>query len=334
MRRTVIVGDIHGCFDELTELLDTVGLHPDDLLVSVGDIVDRGPAPTEVVQFFRERPNSLVVMGNHERKHAHGTLSYAQQITRLQMGDHYAEAVDWLRTLPYYFENEHVRVVHAAMVPGLELPEQQEEILCGMPDGRRQLKTVFPDSAWYAHYTDTKPVAFGHVVMGRAPMVRDGRVFGLDTGACHGGTLTALSVPDFTVHSVAAHTDYWSHARIQWQLPVLRSWAWQEFTWAELDSKIEHFATSPDTDVRDWLERVQRWASGLRASFPRLTTAAYRLTDVLDTDAARDHPASWVLLRARDGRLTPTTLAEQCPTPGATIEVATALGVDTGEPPD
>src|SRR5881394_2844155 len=55
---------------------------PDDLLVSVGDLVDRGPAPGEVVRLFRERPNSVVVMGNHERKHVRGIFSYAQEITR------------------------------------------------------------------------------------------------------------------------------------------------------------------------------------------------------------------------------------------------------------
>lgn len=75
MGRTIIIGDIHGCFGELLELLDKVDLRPDDLLVSVGDLVDRGPAPGEVIRLFRERPNSAVVMGNHERKHVRGIFS-------------------------------------------------------------------------------------------------------------------------------------------------------------------------------------------------------------------------------------------------------------------
>ena len=124
--RTVVVGDVHGCFDELVELLDVVRLRADDLLVSVGDIVDRGPAPGAVVRLFRERPNSVVVMGNHERKHVRGIFSYAQEITRRQLGDRYGETVDWMRTLPYFFENEHVRVVHAAMLSGVPLAAQRE----------------------------------------------------------------------------------------------------------------------------------------------------------------------------------------------------------------
>ncbi|WP_157437261.1 hypothetical protein [Actinoplanes subtropicus] len=61
-------------------------------------------------------------------------------------------------------------------------------------------------TSWPSCSTDAKPVAVGHHVVGPAPMILDGRVFGLDTDACHGGRLTALSVPDFTIHSVAARS--------------------------------------------------------------------------------------------------------------------------------
>ncbi|WP_218135731.1 metallophosphoesterase [Nonomuraea jiangxiensis] len=47
-QRAVVVGDVHGFVEELLELLERAGLRPDDLLVSVGDVVDRGPAPGEV----------------------------------------------------------------------------------------------------------------------------------------------------------------------------------------------------------------------------------------------------------------------------------------------
>ncbi|MFC5186944.1 metallophosphoesterase family protein [Actinomadura harenae] len=225
MRRTIIIGDIHGCFDELIELLEKVGLQPDDLLVSVGDLVDRGPSPGEVVRLFRERPNSVAVMGNHERKHVRGIFSYAQEITRLQLGDDYAETVDWMRTLPYSFETDDIRVVHAAMLSGVPLADQKAEILCGSTSGERELAALFPHGHWHDHYTDAKPVVFGHHVTGPEPLTRDGRIFGLDTGACHGWNLTALCVPGFTVHSVAARADHWSIVKREWQLPVLKTQA-------------------------------------------------------------------------------------------------------------
>ncbi|GAB2925866.1 metallophosphoesterase family protein [Streptomyces mayteni] len=334
MPRTVIVGDIHGCFDELLDLLDKAAIRPDDLLVGVGDLVDRGPAPGEVVRLFRERPNSVAVMGNHERKHVRGIFSYAQEITRLQLGDRYAETVDWMRTLPYHYENEHVRVVHAAMLSGTPLAEQREEILCGSTRGERELAALFPDGHWHDHYTDAKPVVFGHHVTGREPLIRDGRIFGLDTGACHGWNLTALSVPDFTVHSVPARADHWSVTRRRWQLPVLRTRPWPDLPWPELDRAIDRFSRSADAATRDWLEALRTWAADLRAAFPALLAAARRVAAALTTDGLRGHPAAKVLFQARDGRLDRTGLSRQCPTPRATIDLAASLGLTLPERPE
>ncbi|MEU7750100.1 metallophosphoesterase family protein [Nonomuraea sp. NPDC049158] len=334
MRRTIIIGDIHGCFDELLELLEKVDIRPDDLLVSVGDLVNRGPAPGDVVRLFRERPNSVAVMGNHERKHVRGIFSYAQEITRLQLGDQYAETVDWMRTLPYYFENEHVRVVHAAMLSGIPLADQREEILCGSTRGERELAALFPDSRWYDHYTDAKPVVVGHHVTGREPMILDGRIFSLDTGACHGWNLTALCLPGFTVHSVKAHADHWSATKRQWQLPVLKSKPWYDSTWLELAQAIERFASVSDTATRRWLEALQEWAADLQSAFPTLVATAHRVADELTEEGLRRHPAAKILFQARNGRLDQTSLARQCPTPRRTIDLAAALGLALEELPN
>ena len=43
MTRTLIIGDIHGCYDELRDLLEVAAVAADDVVVSVGDLVDRGP---------------------------------------------------------------------------------------------------------------------------------------------------------------------------------------------------------------------------------------------------------------------------------------------------
>ncbi|MFI6817613.1 metallophosphoesterase family protein [Nonomuraea sp. NPDC050328] len=326
MRRTVIIGDIHGCFDELLELLEKVDLHPDDLLVSVGDLVDRGPAPGEVIGLFRERPNSVAVMGNHERKHVRGIFSYAQEITRLQLGDGYAEAVDWMRTLPYYFENDHVRVVHAAIQPGLPLADQREAVLCGSTSGERELATLFPDSHWHDHYQDPKPIVFGHHVTGREPLIRDGRIFGLDTGACHGWNLTALCLPGSTLHSVQARADHWSLARRAWQLPVLKSKPWPDYTWPELRRSIERFASAPHPATHRWVDALEEWAATLQSSLPALLHAAHRLAGALDPADLARHPAAKFLFQARDGRLDEAGLARHCLTPRRTSDLAAHLG--------
>src|SRR5262245_16953556 len=65
MRRTVLVGDVHGCRDELVELLDRVGLGDDDRLVLVGDLVARGPDSRGTLDLLM-RLGARSVRGNHE----------------------------------------------------------------------------------------------------------------------------------------------------------------------------------------------------------------------------------------------------------------------------
>ena len=53
MARTIIVGDIHGCYKELKKLLKKVSFHEDeDWLISLGDLMDRGRQSYEVFDFF------------------------------------------------------------------------------------------------------------------------------------------------------------------------------------------------------------------------------------------------------------------------------------------
>ena len=72
--RTLLVGDIHGCYEELQELLVAARIQASDRIISVGDLADRGPESPQVLEFFLERPNSQVIMGNHEWKHVRGDL--------------------------------------------------------------------------------------------------------------------------------------------------------------------------------------------------------------------------------------------------------------------
>ena len=181
----LIIGDIHGCYAELLALLDVAGVGDDEVVVSVGDLVDRGPEPGAVVDFFRGRPGAVALCGNHERKHVRGVLSYSQQVTAAQLGDGYADAVAWMATLPYHLETEAVRVVHWGLYPGVPLADVPEDVRAGTTSGDGRLRARYGDRPWYELYDDPTPVAFGHAIMGAEPLVIDDRIFGLDTGACH-----------------------------------------------------------------------------------------------------------------------------------------------------
>ena len=66
-RRVFVVGDIHGMFSLLEENLSKIDFDWDvDHLLSVGDLVDRGPESTRAIEFI-ERPNFHFVRGNHEQ---------------------------------------------------------------------------------------------------------------------------------------------------------------------------------------------------------------------------------------------------------------------------
>jgi len=66
--RTIVVGDIHGCFDEFMMLLDRCEYLAGDIVVATGDLVDRGPKIKETLRWFRDTPGVYTVMGNHDNK--------------------------------------------------------------------------------------------------------------------------------------------------------------------------------------------------------------------------------------------------------------------------
>ena len=221
MKRKIVIGDIHGCYDELLDLLDRIGPAEDDFLIPLGDIIDRGPRSTQVFNFFQSRRNTVVLMGNHERKHVRGVLSLSQKITRHQFDRDYTRAKSWMMTFPYFIEDNDVIVVHAALQPGISIENQQEDILCGTMSGERRLKALLNGKKWNEAYNGIKPVIFGHKVVGKTPLVYKDKIFGIDTGACHGGWLTAITVPEFRIYSVKARQNYWSRIKHEWRFEDL-----------------------------------------------------------------------------------------------------------------
>lgn len=69
--KTIIIGDIHGCFTEFTELLEKCEIGSEDRLILLGDLMDRGPKSREVFEKVCELKESMgdrfyLVRGNHE----------------------------------------------------------------------------------------------------------------------------------------------------------------------------------------------------------------------------------------------------------------------------
>jgi serine/threonine protein phosphatase 1 len=95
-RNIYFVGDLHGDWDALNFFLDEVQFSYRDAITSVGDLIDRGPKPIEVVSFFLWTENAYAVRGNHEDMAIRGVLhgDSAQMAGWIQNGG------DWMMGYP------------------------------------------------------------------------------------------------------------------------------------------------------------------------------------------------------------------------------------------
>ncbi len=235
----LIVGDIHGCYAELQDLLDKAGLAASDEIIALGDVVDRGPDSVRVIDLIRHGQNVRCIQGNHERKHVQSWRgrvrpALSQLITRRQIGDaEYPAVCEFVATLPTFLELSDAVVVHGFYEPGVPLYDQRDTVLTGTLSGERYLKDMLTQP-WYELYDGDKPLLVGHHdYSGRGrPFVHRELVFGLDTGCCHGGQLTGILLPEFRFVSVPSRRDYWTelkqeHADIRYQTTPLADLSWE-----------------------------------------------------------------------------------------------------------
>jgi serine/threonine protein phosphatase 1 len=271
--RTIVVGDIHGCIDELYTLLGKVGFNDGDLLVAVGDIVDRGPDSWGVASFFRSTPNAYCCKGNHERRVA-GTIlgtclpAWTQRQTiALLPHDERLDWAEWFAALPLVIETPHCIVVHAQLDPEHSLDEQVERHVCGVGGPAATIPVNEKGiPVWFRGAEFGKPVCVGHQRYNRVELVPD-KLYALDTGTAKGGQLTAVSLPDGRIVNVDADRNYYAEARQGWKLQEIRDShaalpqkTLQTFTLYEADRLLSHVNNLSRDDeelcdsIRDYLD--------------------------------------------------------------------------------
>ncbi len=209
MERIFAIGDIHGCLDKVERLLSRLPINWDrDLLVFLGDYVDRGPDPSGVVQLMielkAEHPGRVVCLkGNHEVMFldflkngplSRSFLDYGGQKTLRSYGlnedipeprERYLPLshLQFLKALPISLDTPKYFLVHAGVKPGKPLSAQSED-----------------DMLWIRHefirsdYDWGKRIIFGHTPFD-TPLIKANKI-GIDTGAVYGGRLTCLVLPE------------------------------------------------------------------------------------------------------------------------------------------
>ncbi|MGA1874686.1 MAG: metallophosphoesterase family protein [bacterium] len=212
--RIFAIGDIHGCFDKLCSLMDRIA--PDrlkDILIFLGDYIDRGPQSMEVVDYLLHLSEigfkAIFLKGNHEAMlldyldnpddyHRmmymfNGGYATVESYTlRMKSGGGFLVPpahMIFFQSLRLFYETDSHIFVHAGLLPGLPLNEQKEKDLLWIRD-----------EFIHSSYDFGKIVVFGHTPF-QEPLILEKKI-GIDTGAVYGNKLSCLELPAGRFHSV------------------------------------------------------------------------------------------------------------------------------------
>jgi hypothetical protein len=214
--RRLIVGDIHGCADELAELLFRFKFMPGhDRLFTVGDVIGKGPKAREALELLKQF-GALSVLGNHEQHLLDAAaLPPARRTERhafylASLGRDRAYWLDQIATWPLYIEEPDLLIVHAGLEPGVDHPSKMNRRLLTTIrtwDGKGEnLNRQGEDPPWYECVKPGKTVVFGH--WAERGLVDLPRFKGLDTGCVYGRELTAWCPEEKKFHHVTARKAY------------------------------------------------------------------------------------------------------------------------------
>jgi serine/threonine protein phosphatase 1 len=209
-QRTIAIGDIHGCSAALAALIDAVAPRPDDVLVTLGDYINRGPDSRGVLDLLiglRSRCRLVPLLGNHEEmlldvRSGKYSLEWLLDIggtTTLDSygpgrdldlipDDHYAFLED---CLDFHETDNHI-FVHANYLPYIAMCEQDVGILRW-----ESLRDTTPGP-----HESGKTVIVGHTAQKGGEILDLGHLVCIDTFCHGGGWLTALDVDTSEVWQV------------------------------------------------------------------------------------------------------------------------------------
>jgi len=237
-----IVGDVHGCLDELLVLMETMGYRVERAgkeftvtppqgrtLAFVGDLVDRGPAAPGVLRLamgMARAGTALCIAGNRDSELVRVLRGGAAQVTRgmartldqlaAEPESFRAAVLDFLHELPSHLVLDEGRLViaHAGLkeaLQGRSSAEARAFALHGDLTGEKDAAGLPIRRIWAAAYRGKALVVHGHTPVS-APMWLNNTV-NVDTGCAYGGHLTALRYPERVTLSIPAKAIYYPPRR-------------------------------------------------------------------------------------------------------------------------
>lgn len=207
-REIFVIGDVHGCYDEMMELLQKANAMNDDILkIFVGDIVNKGPKNLEVLTALRTMNSSLVIRGNHDEVvlreyYKINDPSYKFSEKNLWIKDIPQNDIDFLNNLPFTLSipSLNVIIVHAGLVPNLPLHCHHPRDLVSMRNlkpGEYYGSKLQPTSKnegepWASLWNGPSHVYFGHDA--KRMLQQYPYATGIDTGCVYGKLLTGIFI--------------------------------------------------------------------------------------------------------------------------------------------
>jgi len=237
-----LIGDVHGCYEELIELLVKLGYNIDSQVTTssmpslklshaggrkvifVGDLVDKGPKTPEVLHLAMtmiEQGIAYCVQGNHEAKlvkYLMGksvTLRHGLNKSVAQLKEcppkFIDEVKDFMDNLPHHliFDNGKLIVAHAGIkeeMQGRDSGAIRAFALYGETTGKLDDDGLPERKNWALNYRGEAVVVHGHVPVVESKWLN--RVLDIDTGCVYGGKLTALRYPSMNLVSIEAKGVY------------------------------------------------------------------------------------------------------------------------------
>ncbi len=229
-----IIGDVHGCYDELCILLDKCGydvdkdnhiaVHNERQAIFLGDLCDRGPKNVDVLKLVMnmvKTNNAYCISGNHDKKlerYLDGrnvTISHGLDLTINQLENESEqfciEVKEFLSSLVshYCFDDLRLVVSHAGIkeeMQGKASRKVREFCLYGDVDGSLDSNGKPKRKDWTKNYRGNALVVYGHTVKTNIANVNN--TLCIDTGCVYGGKLSAYKYPENKIVSIDALSTY------------------------------------------------------------------------------------------------------------------------------
>ena len=189
----LVVGDVHGCYHTFHELVEEHWNPKSDFLVQVGDLINKGRHSAKTVKYIRRLQKKypyqvFVLKGNHEDRYLkyHDKPGKSRSIDKTRKDFiknelNLKKLNNWLKQLPYKWENPYVLITHAGISETVKTPYTYSNPR-GVLHNRSPLKNI------------GKLQVFGHIIQNDGKMVYYGNAnaWCLDSGAWTGTSLSAI----------------------------------------------------------------------------------------------------------------------------------------------